>query len=92
MLYYFRITIAGDNHFLGMASLYGTPCPELMDLSCRTYCSVPHTHTLEVVNVCSINALVMAAPDMRYRELKQDGTENDRWVIVRKPGQNCWRK
>lgn len=75
-----------------MAELYGPPCPDHMRMSSNTYCSVPHTHTLEVMDIHYIDALVMAAPDMRYKLVKQDGTENDRWIIVRKPGNKCWQK
>lgn len=92
MQYYFIIQVDGTDYFLGMAMPYGEPDLDLLRASSYTYYSVPQTRTLEVVDLHTISSVVMAAPDMRYKYFRRDGTEMDHWIIVLKSGQRSWKR
>lgn len=73
---------------VAVVSLYGLPDNTLLEMSSQTYWSVAHLcdADIRVINVKLITAVVAMIPDSQYRKWKQDGTEEDRWLLVEKPG------
>lgn len=73
---------------VAMVSLYGPHNEELWQASSNTYWTAEHLRdrgTL-VIDVKSIDSVVMLAPDTRYGTRVQDGSENNRWYLMEKPG------
>lgn len=86
MQYYFLVDINNSLKALGMASFYGPPNKELYKDSSKTYWTVQHLHDIQVVDIKTIDSVVMMAPDPRYPLFFQDGSERDQWYLMQKPG------
>ena len=69
---------------LAMAQSYSAPNARLLQISYQTYWSAFHTRKFRVFEIRCIESVVMMARDVNYPE--QDGTENDRWYLMEKPG------
>lgn len=82
------LPVAGVNKPVAVVQLYGPPNKELYESSSKTYYTVQHLHDagVQVVDVDCIQSVVMMAPDQRYKLFCQDGSENDRWYLMEKPG------
>lgn len=88
-------TAIGEVHYfanfnrqtIAVISCYGEPHPELYRQSYKTYESHEFfPNTIIAINAKKIRSVVMMAQDPIYRELYQDGTEDNRWFCVEKPG------
>lgn len=73
---------------VAVVSLYGPPHQGLLEASSHTYWTVSHlrTHGTRVIDIKIINSVVMMAPDQQYSKTFQDGSQNDRWYLMEKPG------
>ncbi|KAL0056617.1 hypothetical protein AAF712_016777 [Marasmius tenuissimus] len=73
---------------LAVISLFGEHNNELYEMSSKTYRTMQHFRDINVhvVEVKDILSVVIMAPDPRYKTKIQDGTENNRWFMVEKPG------
>lgn len=60
----------------------------MLKASSQTYWTVQHRRDVDVrvVDITSINAVVMMAPDPMYCLRYHDGTEKDRWFLMEKFG------
>ncbi len=86
MHYYTTIAVGEETQALALASFYG-PKDEVMYAESKgTYWTAKHMHRLEFIPVQCIKQLVMMAPDSCYGVDHTDGTEVDRWYMMRKPG------
>ncbi|KAJ7116179.1 hypothetical protein C8R46DRAFT_931187, partial [Mycena filopes] len=67
---------------------YSPPHPGLLAASSNTYWTAQHLRdtAIRVIDTSSIKSVVMMAPDERYKTRFLDGTENDRWYLMEKPG------
>ena len=56
--------------------------------SYHTYWTAEHTgdSKIEAIQVKDIQSTVMMAPDKQYGKTIQDGTENNRWYLMERPG------
>ena len=86
--YFMLLHVGMELHPVALLSLYGPPHQQLLEASSGTYWTAQHLHDsdIRVVDVKAINAVVMMAPDPRYPECFQDGTQTDRWYLMEKPG------
>jgi hypothetical protein len=82
------VETAGNIEALAVISLYGPPNNILLETSSQTYWSVTHLRDtgIRVINAMSIVAVVAMVPDRQYQHWRRDGTEEDRWMLVEKPG------
>jgi hypothetical protein len=82
------LPVAGINKPVAVVEFYGQPNKELYETSSKTYYTVQHLRDadVQVIDVNCIQSVVMMAPDQRYKLLYQDGSENDRWYLMEKPG------
>lgn len=83
-----RLNLGRNVKTVAIVSCYGPPHPELLELSSHTYWTVQHLRNegVEVVDVKSIQSVVMMAPDKQYPKRYQDGSELDRWYMMERPG------
>ncbi|KAL1699540.1 hypothetical protein EV121DRAFT_284020 [Schizophyllum commune] len=65
---------------VAVVSMFGFPHAGLLDESSRTYYTCEHLRDIDIKSV------VMMAPDPSYGKFHQDGTENNRWYLMEKPG------
>ncbi len=87
MIYYTVIGIGESLKFVGLASLYGLPDRDLLEVSEGTYWTAQHTHQLQFVDVHCIKQVVMMAPDPHYKVVYSGtGDTEDRWHMMQKPG------
>ncbi|KAJ8089116.1 hypothetical protein PM082_014364 [Marasmius tenuissimus] len=86
--FYFEDEIEGKKRHLAAISLFGEHNSELYEMSSKTYRTMQHFRDIDVhvVEVKDILSVVIMAPDLRYRTKIQDGTEDNRWFMVEKPG------
>ncbi|KAK6967044.1 hypothetical protein R3P38DRAFT_2589663, partial [Favolaschia claudopus] len=89
---FFFILRVGDSdtdpeQYLALASFFGPPDTDLLDLSSNAYWSFKHLRDadLRVVDVTSIISCVTMAPDHQYVIHRSDGSEIDRWFLFEKP-------
>ncbi|KAK6988454.1 hypothetical protein R3P38DRAFT_3443756, partial [Favolaschia claudopus] len=89
---FFFILRVGDSdtdpeQYLALASFFGPPDTDLLDLSSNAYWSFKHLRDadLRVVDVTSIISCVTMAPDHQYAIHRNDGSEIDRWFLFEKP-------
>lgn len=82
------VETASNVEALAVISLYGPPNDTLPEMSSQTYWSVTHLRDagIKVINAKSIVAVVAMVPDRQYQDWRRDGTEEDRWMLVEKPG------
>lgn len=68
--------------------MYGPPHQDIFEASSKTHWTVQHLRDsgLRVVDIKSITAAVMMAPDETYKTRIHDGSEVDRWYLMEKPG------
>lgn len=96
MHYYTVVTVkvAGTeiSQTLALASLYGPRDEDLYRRSSETYWTAKHLHKLQFIPVQSIKQLVMMAPDPQYGVDHTDGSEEDRWYMMQKPGAALFNK
>lgn len=88
-VYYFVLfQVEGAQHAVAVVSLYGKPHKELLAKSSNTYYTVQHLRNagICVVPAKSIIAVVAMIPDQQFRKFTNDGTQEDRWQLVEKPG------
>jgi hypothetical protein len=73
---------------VAVMSLYGERHKELYKASSKTYWTAQHLRdsAVHVIDINTINTVIMMAPDRRYPEFFQDGSQLDRWYLVEKPG------
>ncbi len=73
---------------LAMAAFYGAPDECLYERSSKTYVSVPHLRDtgIRVIDIKKIESVVAMVPDHSYGLTHQDGTQDDRWFLMEKPG------
>ncbi|KAJ8092331.1 hypothetical protein PM082_023934 [Marasmius tenuissimus] len=86
--FYFVDKITGKEKHLAVVSLFGEPNKELYERSSKTYSTMEHHRDIDVhvVEVKSILSVVIMAPDPHYKCRIQDGSENNCWFMVEKPG------
>ncbi|KAH8828854.1 hypothetical protein DL96DRAFT_1554525 [Flagelloscypha sp. PMI_526] len=86
--YYCKILVQDTEHHVAVASFYSTPHPELYANSFGTYISIHHNRDVDVrvIDIKSISSVVMVAPDPRYCLFYRDGTEENRFFAMSKPG------
>ncbi|KAI4293979.1 hypothetical protein K525DRAFT_291554 [Schizophyllum commune Loenen D] len=65
---------------VAVVSMFGLPHAGLLDESSRTYYTCEHLRDIDIKSV------VMMAPDPSYGKFHQDGTEDNRWYLMEKPG------
>ncbi len=82
------VQIEGAQHAVAVVSLYGGPHKELLARSSNTYYTVQHLRNAAicVIPAKSIIAVVAMIPDQQFQKFINDGTEEDRWHLVEKPG------
>jgi hypothetical protein len=70
---------------VALVSLFGPPHPGLLEASSHTYWTSQYQGdtAISVIDIKSIEAVVMMAPDQRYQQLYGDA---DRWYLMEKPG------
>lgn len=72
------------NHYLALVSIYGAKDEELYKASSGTYISLRDFSSIRVIDIKSIQSVVMIAPDKRH------GILNNKWekrfVVMEKPG------
>lgn len=73
---------------IAVLSQYGQPNQELLDASSKTYWTAQHLREngIRVVDIKKLISVVMMAPDKQYAKTHNDGTGNDRWYLMQKPG------
>ncbi|KAJ6504329.1 hypothetical protein C8R47DRAFT_1174826 [Mycena vitilis] len=91
VLFYMLLRVNADTEPkpVAVVSLYGPPHAGLyLAASSYTYWTSKHLRdtAIRVIDVKSIQAAVMMAPDERYKTRFHDGTEIDRWYLMEKPG------
>ena len=87
--YYTQLEFGERIITLAVISSYGEPNLELLQKSHGTYWSVEFLagdDGIQAISVKSIEAVVMMAPDIRYKHAYQDGTEERRYFLMEKPG------
>jgi len=88
VLYFALFQVEETQHVVAVVSLYGHPHQELLAKSSNTYYTVQHLRDtrISVIPVKSITAVIAMIPDEQFRKFEQDGTEEDHWQLVEKPG------
>lgn len=88
ILFYMIIDVGTIRRAIAMASFYRPPNIQLYEQSYKTYISVPHLRDtgVHVIDVKDINSVIAMVPDTSYRLSHQDGTKNNRWFLMEKPG------
>ncbi|KDR79664.1 hypothetical protein GALMADRAFT_63042 [Galerina marginata CBS 339.88] len=86
--YFALFQVEDTQHAVAVVSLYGRPHDQLLSRSSKTYYSVQHLRdaAIRVIPVKTITAVVAMIPDQQYGKFVQDGTHEDRWQLVEKPG------
>jgi hypothetical protein len=86
--FYLELEVGEQIHYVAVASFYGPPHQGLAKQSSYTYITMQHQRDsdVRVIDVQSIVAVVMLAPDPRYPLFFHDGSETDRWYLMQKPG------
>jgi hypothetical protein len=71
-----------------MVSLYGDHHRQLYEDSSKTYVTMQHLRNsdVRVIDIKSIQSVVMLAPDEQYAKSFKDGSELDRFFLMEKPG------
>ncbi|KAL1681733.1 hypothetical protein EV122DRAFT_287879 [Schizophyllum commune] len=80
--------IEAKENAVAVVSMFGLPHAGLLADSYHTYYTCEHFRDIDVrvVDVQQIKSVVMMAPDPSYGKFHQDGTENNRWYLMEKPG------
>lgn len=86
--YFTILTIANIESAVAVVSRYSERHSQLWEQSFHTYWTAEHMGdaNVEVIPIKDIQATVMMAPDLQYRNSIQDGTENNRWYLMERPG------
>jgi hypothetical protein len=86
--YFTMVSIAGIDHAVAVVSRYGQPNSDLWEQSFHTYWTAEYLGdaNIEVIKIKDIQSTVMMAPDKQYQNSIQDGTENNRWYLMERPG------
>lgn len=73
---------------LAVVSMYGEHHQQLYEESSKTYITVQHLGNadIRVIDIASIQSVVMLAPDEQYAKDFHDGSEINRWYWMAKPG------
>ncbi|KAJ7783928.1 hypothetical protein DFH07DRAFT_727206 [Mycena maculata] len=71
-----------------VVSLYGEHHQQLYNDSSKSYVTMQHLGNsgVRVIDIDSILAAVMLAPDEQYANTYHDGSELNRWYLMEKPG------
>lgn len=89
VLFYMLLRMqGGELRPMAMVSLYGPHHKGLWEASSQTYWTAQHLGDkgLQVIDAKMIDAVVMLAPDPRYRTRYHDGSEVNRYYCMEKPG------
>lgn len=88
VFYFALFEVDGVEHAVAVVSLYSRPHEELLAMSSNTYYTVQHLRgtAMRVIPAQSITSVVAMVPDRQYANFIQDGTQDDRWQLVEKPG------
>ncbi|KZP26461.1 hypothetical protein FIBSPDRAFT_732273 [Athelia psychrophila] len=86
--FYMWLSVHGVRVPVAMISNYGPPDATLYQASSRTYTTFQHFRdvSVRVIPVKAIQSVVMIAPDQMYSRRHNDGSEQDRYYLMEKPG------
>lgn len=73
---------------VAVVSNYGPPDAALYQASSKTYITFQHFRdvSVRVIRVKDIQSVVMIAPDQMYPRRHNDGSEQNRYYLMEKPG------
>lgn len=73
---------------VAMVSNYGPPDAALYQVSSKTYITFQHFRdvSVRVIPVKDIHSVVMIAPDQMYPRWHNDGSEQNHYYLMEKPG------
>jgi len=73
---------------VALVALYGSPHQETYEASSKTYFTAQHLGDsgLRIIDIKTINSVVMMAPDDGYKSWVHDGSEVNRWYLMQMPG------
>lgn len=80
--------VGSERKPLAVVSFYGEHHEELYQASSKTYVTMQHlgNSDVRVIDIESIQSVVMLAPDQQYANLHRDGSELNRYYLMEKPG------
>ncbi|KAJ7763531.1 hypothetical protein DFH07DRAFT_738770 [Mycena maculata] len=86
--FYLSFKVAGVGKPLAVVSLYGEHHHQLYIDSSKTYVTMQHlgNSAVQVIDIKSIQSVVMLAPDEQYARDYHDGSEHNRYFLMEKPG------
>lgn len=86
--FYMILRVGNTTRPAALVTFYGPPHKELYEASSKTYWTAQHLRHLgiRVIDIDSIQSVVMMAPDEQYGSTFKDGSEVDRWYLMEKPG------
>ena len=73
---------------VALVSFYGPPHEALYQASSKCYWTVQHLQDPSkiIIDISCIQSVVCPAPDKQYGKFFQDGTKDDHWYMLEKPG------
>jgi hypothetical protein len=86
--FYIKFRVGTEHKPLAVVSLYGEHNQRLYDESSKTYVTMQHLGNsgVHVIDIKSIQSVVMLAPDEQYAKTFHDGSELNRFYLMEKPG------
>ncbi len=82
------LTVGSIKRPLAMALFYKAPNECLYKCSSKKYVSAPHLRDtgIHIINIKKIESVVAMVLDCSYGLTHQDGTQDNWWVLMEKPG------
>src|SRR6202453_1448493 len=86
--YYMKLQVGDEIKPVALVSFYGPPHEALYQASLKCDWTVQHLQdpSMIIIDISCIQSIVCLAPDKQYGKFFQDGTEDDRWYMLEKPG------
>lgn len=86
--FYLLMKINEIEKAVAVVSCFGRPDQDLLDASYQTYWTTQYVEDsdVRVIDVSAISSVVAMAPDPRYGQVHNDGSEVNRYFLMEKPG------
>ncbi|KAJ7664814.1 hypothetical protein B0H17DRAFT_1143574 [Mycena rosella] len=86
--FYLMFKVGGARKPLAVVSMFAEHHQQLYQDSSKTYVTMQHlgNSDIRVIDIKSIQSVVMLAPDEQYAKLYKDGSEVNRFYLMEKPG------
>jgi len=86
--YYMKLHDGNEVRPVALVSFYGPPHEALYQASSKCYWTVQHLGdvSMKIIDIHCIQSVVCLVPDTQYSKYFQDGSENNRWYLMEKPG------